>query len=454
MKIIVVGCGKIGKTIIASLTKEHHDVTAIDSDAKVTEEIRNAYDVIGITGSGTEYDVMTEAGVSKAELFIAVTGSDELNMLSCFAARRMGAKHTVARIRDLENNDESLSFMSKHLELSLAINPEKMAAEAIYNILKLPSATKVETFSRGRFEIVEVLLGSGSPLDGLSLMELRKKYQEKFLVSTVERDGEVYIPNGTFVLKSGDKVGVITLRKEAHRVLSAIGHTKISVKNVMIIGAGKVSNYLAKILLATRHSVKLIDIDPEVCEEVCEVLPDNATVVCGNGMSQELLTEEGLDSADAIVALTGRDEDNILISVYSAGKNVPKVILKVNSDELTPIAENLGLNSIISPRKIVADVMVKYARALENSMGSTIETLYSLCGGRAEAVEFKIMDDFEYAGVPLKEMKLSSGVLIAGISREKDDILPSGDDVILPGDRVIIIAGGKRILSLSDIFAG
>jgi len=453
MKIIIVGDGKVGMILTEYLSLEGHDIMVIDNNPEVVEHAINAFDVMGLSGNGANYNVLIEAGATKADLLIAATSSDEMNILSCLMAKKIGTRHTIARVRNPEYAQQ-LVFIREELGLSMIVNPEFEAAQEISRVLRFPSAIKLDCFSKGRVDLAEIRLPENGYLAGHRLSEWYKICKEKILICAVQRDDEVYIPNGTFVLKSGDKVGVITLRKEAHRVLSAIGHTKISVKNVMIIGAGKVSNYLAKILLATRHSVKLIDIDPEVCEEVCEVLPDNATVVCGNGMSQELLTEEGLDSADAIVALTGRDEDNILISVYSAGKNVPKVILKVNSDELTPIAENLGLNSIISPRKIVADVMVKYARALENSMGSTIETLYSLCGGRAEAVEFKIMDDFEYAGVPLKEMKLSSGVLIAGISREKDDILPSGDDVILPGDRVIIIAGGKRILSLSDIFAG
>ena len=453
MKIIVVGCGKIGVTIVESLTKERHDVIAIDVNPEVVETLRNTYDVIAFCGNGTEYSQLKEAGVENTELFIAVTGSDELNMLCCFAAKRMGAKHTVARIRDLENNDESLSFMKEQLDLSLAINPERMAAEAMYGILKLPSAMKVEKFSGSRLEMIELQLGKNSPLNGVSLMDLRKRHKEKFLICTVERGEEVYIPNGLFKLQSGDKLGRVISDRGVLKLLNVLGIENIQVKDVMIIGAGTVSNYLAKLLVANRHNVKLIDHNPKVCEEVCEVLPDKITVICGNGMSQELLREEGIANTDAFISLTGRDEDNILISFYASSQKVPKVITKVNNEELLGLATNLGLSSIISPRKIVADVMVKYARALQNSMGSQIETLYSLSNGRAEALEFKVLPDFAYTGVPLKEMKLHDGVLIAGISRGRTAIIPSGDDVIQPDDKVIIIAEGKRILSLTDIIA-
>ncbi len=451
MKIIVVGCGKIGTTIISSLVKERHDVIAIDTNYSVVEEVSNAYDIIAICGNGTEYTKLKEAGVEKTELFIAVTGSDELNMLACFAAKRMGAKYTVARIRDLENNDESLAFIKEQLDLSMAINPERMAAEAMYNILKLSSASKIETFSRSKLEMIEVVLEEKSILDGLSLIELRKKFKEKFLICTVEREEKIYIPNGEFVLRSGDRVGIMVLKKTAHKVLNTLGIISVPVKNVMILGAGTISNYLAKVLIASKHSVKLIDYNKEVCEEVCEHLSDNATVICGNGMSQELLIEEGITTVDAFVSLTGRDEDNILISFYAMSQKVPKVIAKVNNEELLNIAENLGLNSLISPRKIVANLIVKYARALENSIGSQIETLYSLMNGMAEALEFKVLSDFEFTGIPLKEMKIHKNVLIAGITRGNEGMIPTGDDVIMSGDSVIIVAEGKRILALTDI---
>lgn len=453
MKIVVVGCGKIGKTLIESLVKEKHEVYAIDSKAEVISAIRDAYDIISYCGNGTDYESLSAVRVDKCELFIAVTGSDELNMLACFCAKRMGAKHTVARIRDLENNEKSLDFYREILDISMAINPERLAAEAMYNVLKLPSATKVENFSRKGVEMIEIALKNNSVLDGCSLMDLRKKCKERFLVSTVCRGDEVFIPSGNFCLKSGDKIDIVTLNRKAQKVLSELGVHSQPVKDVMILGAGKTSNYLTKMLVSGRVAVKIIDSDSKVCENVCEILPEKVTVINGNGMSQELLMEEGINETDALVALTGRDEDNILVSFYALSKKVPKVICKVNNDELSVLAENIGLDCMISPRKIVADVIVKYARALENSMDSQIETLFSVMNGMAEVLEFKVLEDFEYVDIPIKQMRLNKNMLVVGISRGNQAIIPTGDDVIKTGDNVIVIAEGAKVFGLSDIIA-
>ena len=453
MKIILVGCGKAGSTIVASLLQEHHDVIVIDNDADVVAEVRNAYDVIALVGNGTDVDNLKEVGVDKAELFIAVTGSDEFNMLACFAAKRLGAKHTVARIRDLEHNDDSLRFMKHHLDISLVVNPEQMAAEAIYNILQMPSATNVELFPRSRFEMIELQLPEDTTLSGIPLMDVRKHLKEKFLVCAVERNDEVLIPGGTFTLMPKDKVGIIANRKDVARILDAFGIENISVKNVMLVGASTLSAYLAKMLLDSKRSVKLIDQDKTICEKMCEALPASATVICGNGMSQELLQEEGIDSTDAIVALTGRDEDNILLSFYAMSQHVPKVIAKVNNKDLSSLAENLGLACMITPRKIVADLIVKYARGLQSSMDSQIEALYSIMDDRAEVLDFKVLEDFDSLNVPIKDLKFLPNVLIAGITRGKETFIPTGEDVIMAGDFVIVIAARKGILSLSDIFA-
>ncbi|MBO7187623.1 MAG: Trk system potassium transporter TrkA [Clostridia bacterium] len=451
MKIVIVGCGKVGKTIIESLAEENHELIAIDNDAKIVSEIRNLYDVIAITGSGTEYQTLKQAGIDSCELFIAVTGSDEFNMLSCFVAKKMGAKYTVARIRDLENNDDSLSFINEQLELSMAVNPERMTAEAIYNILKLPSAIKVDSFSSGNFKMIELLLDKDSPLSGVQLMDLRKNNKLNFIVCAVERDGVSYVPNGAFTLKGGDKLAVITSKRSAHKLISVFEIQNIQVKDVLILGASTISSYLAKLLLADKHRVKIIEKNETVCQELCESLPDSLTVIIGDGMSQDLLVEEGILTTDAFIALTGRDQDNILMSFYAMSKEVPKVISKVNSDELSLIAENLSLSCTVSPQKIVADEIVKYARALESSIGSQIETLYTIFGEEIEALEFKVLPNFEYTNIPLKNMRFIDNVLIAGITRNNKTLIPNGDDVILPNDSVIVIAEGKRVLSLSDI---
>ena len=384
-------------------------------------------------------------------MFIAVTGSDELNMLSCFAAKKIGARHTVARVRNSEYNTASWGFMKQQLEISMAVNPEKLAAEAIYDILKLPSATKVESFTARSFEMIEIIVKKGSAIDGMTLVDLRKKFSEKFLVCVVQRENDVFIPNGTFKVLSGDKIGVMVTNDDAHSILKKFGYPAKEAKNIMLIGASKTALYLADMLIKGRSSVKIIEKDPDVCDAVCERLSSKASVVCGDGMSREILLEEGVDGLDALVALTDRDEENILISFYALSKQVQKVIAKVNRNELSSISENLGLETTFSPKNIVADILVRYARAIGNSIGSKVETLYSLFGGNAEALEFNVEQDFEFAGVPIKKLETKPGILIAGITRGNEALIPGGDDCILSGDKVIVVAKGERLCNLSDI---
>ena len=451
MKIIIVGGGKVGKTIIESMLKEKHEVILVDNDPAVVGNVTNLYDVMGICANGTEYEKLLEAGADKADLFIAVIGSDELNMLSCFAAKKIGARHTVARVRNSEYNTASWGFMKQQLEISMAVNPEKLAAEAIYDILKLPSATKVESFTARSFEMIEIIVKKGSAIDGMTLVDLRKKFSEKFLVCVVQRENDVFIPNGTFKVLSGDKIGVMVTNDDAHSILKKFGYPAKEAKNIMLIGASKTALYLADMLIKGRSSVKIIEKDPEVCDIVCERLSSKASVVCGDGMSREILLEEGVDGLDALVALTDRDEENILISFYALSKQVQKVIAKVNRNELSSISENLGLETTFSPKNIVADILVRYARAIGNSIGSKVETLYSLFGGNAEALEFNVEQDFEFAGVPIKKLETKPGILVAGITRGNEALIPGGDDCILSGDKVIVVAKGERLCNLSDI---
>ncbi len=450
MRIIVVGCGKIGISILSSLVGEGNDVVAIDASPKVIEEISNIYDVMCVCGNGTDCETLSEAGSDKAELFVAVTGSDEFNMLSCFLAARMGAKHTIARIRNPEYNDKSLGFLRQHLGLTVSINPEWMAAKELFDILKIPAAASIETFSRGNIEMVGLVLKEDSPLNGISLIELRKRYKANFLICAVQRGAEVYIPDGNFVLQSGDKIGFTAPPNEIPKLLKMLGLAKKSARNIMLLGASRISYYLAKRLIAGGNTVKIIDKDIERCREFSEQLPE-AVVICGDGAEQELLLEEGIDSMDAFVALTGMDELNILISKFAQTQNVPKVIAKVNRNELADMAEKLGLDSIVSPKKIVSNVLARYARALENSVGSNIETLYKLMDGSVEALEFNVSADFKGANVPLKDLSLKPNTLIAGIIRGRKANIPTGNDVIMPGDRVVVIVSGQKLLDLSDV---
>ncbi len=451
MNIIIVGCGKIGSTILESLVEEGHDVVGIDTDEKVINEMTNMYDVMGVCGSGTDCEMLTEAGVENAEIFIAATSSDELNMISCFIAKKMGAKHTIARVRNPEYNQKNIGFLKQQLDLSMAINPEMLAAVEMFNILKLPSAVKIQTFSQRNFEIIEMILKEGSALAGVKLMDLRSKFKAKFLVCVVQRGEEVYIPSGNFQLMAGDKIGLTASPSEIQKLMRAIGADKKQAKDIMILGGSKIAYYLAKMLTASGNGVKIIEKDHEKCEELSDSL-DKAVIIEGDGAQQELLLEEGLKTLDAFVALTGIDEENILISIFAANQKVPTVISKINRNELAGMAARLGLDCIISPKKIVSDVIVRYARALENSRGSNVETLYNIMDDKAEVLEFNVKSDFKQVNIPLRDLTLKKNILIAGIIRDRKPIIPAGDDFIMKNDKVIVVVGSdQRLNDLSDI---
>ena len=450
MNIIVIGCGKIGSVLIASLAAEGHNVIALDRKADKITEITNIYDVMGVCGNGADSDILSEAGVADADLVIAVTDSDELNMLACFIAKRMGAGKTIARIRNPEYNDKSLNFVKQQLDISMAINPELLAAKELYNILRLPFAVKIETFSVRNFEMIELRLREDSAFVNKKLSDLRMEYTAKFLICAVQRGEEAYIPDGNFVLKSGDKIGLTAAPGEIIKLLKELGIQKSRARNIMILGGSRTAYYLAKMLTATGNSVTIIEKDKALCEELCESLP-KAVIINGDGAQYELLLEEGLGSLDAFVGLTGFDEENILISSFASSKNVPKVIAKINRDELIPLAEHWGLESIVSPRKLIADILVQYARALSNSEGSSVETLYKLMDDKVEALEFTVKGGLSFLEKPFRELKLKSNTLIAGIVRERKIIIPSGDDVLKSGDHVIVLAANQRLNDLSDI---
>ncbi|MBQ4066313.1 MAG: Trk system potassium transporter TrkA, partial [Clostridia bacterium] len=448
--IVIAGCGKIGRTVISSLSAEGHSITAIDINQKALDEVTDIFDVMTVCGNAADSDVLEEASIEKVDLFIALSGSDEINMLSCFIAKRMGASYTVARIRNPEYNDQSLGLLRLHLDLAGAVNPDYLAARELYNILKLPSAANVETFSRRNLEMIELRLKAESVLSGMRLMDMRKKYPGQYLVGVVQREDKVYIPDGNFCLEAGDKIGITASPSELHKLLKSLGTTQKQAKSVMIVGAGRTCFYLAKMLLTGGSNVTIIEKDLKRCNEMSEALR-GAVIIHGDGANQDLLLEAGLENTDAFLSLTGMDEENILLSYYASTKNVPKVIPKVNRDEFALIAEKMGLDTVIAPRKIASNVFVAFARALKNSLGSKIETLYKLMDGKAEALEFDAQEDESYARIPLKDLKLKPNTLVAGIIRGKKTIIPMGSDTILPGDKVVILTAGKRMNDLADI---
>ncbi len=450
MKIIIAGCGKIGSSVLANLSAEGHDITAIDTKSEIINELTGIYDVMGVTGSAVDQEILEEAGVENCGMFIAMTESDELNMLSCFLAKKMGAKNTVARIRNPEYNDRRLDFLRQNLELSMSINPELRTARELYNVLKFPSALKIETFSRRNLEMIEFLLGEDSDLAGKNLHEIRKKYDAQFLIACVERGDQVYIPNGVFRLEKGDIIGLVASLPEMQKLLKMLNSLRRQAKNILILGGSKTAYYLAKMFEGGGNTAKIIEQDEQRSLELTEALP-KATIIHGDGAAQETLMEEGLMTCDAFVALTGIDEENILLGIYAAQQKVPKTIVKVNRDELASLAKKIGIESIVSPKEITSNILVQYARALENSSGSSVETLYKLFGGKAEALEFIVSGESKITGIPLKDLKLRPNILIAGIVRGRRIIIPSGSDDIEPSDRVVIISAGNRLSNLEDI---
>lgn len=450
MRIIVAGCGKIGTAILAALVAEGHDLIAVDSDPSVIDEITNIYDVIGVNGNASDFDTLSEAGVEGVDMFITAMDSDEQNMLSCFLAKKMGAKRTIARIRNPEYNDNSLGFMRKHLELSLAINPELQTAIELHNILKFPSAVRIETFSRRNLEMLEIILPPDTPLAGMTLMKMREKYDARVLVCCVQRGEEAFIPGGNFVLQEGDKLGIAASPAEISKFFKMLGVLKKKAKNIMILGGSRIAYYLAKMIASGGSSAMIIDQDKQRCEELADVLP-NTAIINGNGMQQELLLESGLESADAFVSLTGFDEENILTAIFASMQNVPKAIAKINRDELAAMASKIGVDTIVSPKDITSSVIVKYARALENTENSKVETLYKLMDGKVEALEFIVNAESKVTGVPLKQLQIKNSILIGGIIRGKSSIIPSGDDIVQVDDRVVVISSNAGLNDLNDI---
>ncbi len=450
MKIIVTGCGKTGVAAIESLVSEGHDVIAIDNRLEAIEEIRDIYDIMCLCSNGADYNTLTEAGIEEADMFIAVTGSDELNMLSCIIAKKMGAKHTVARVRNPEYNDKSLGYIKQQIELSLIFNPEYLVAQEIFNILKFPAAVNVETFSRRNFEMAELLLRDSSPIIGMKLSDLRKKFQANYLICVVQREDKVFIPDGNFVLESGDRIGITADPAEIQKLLKMLGILQKSVRDVMILGGGRIAYYLSKMLIGSGNTVKIIDSNRARCETLSDLLP-KARIICGDGADRELLLSEGLTASDSFVALTGMDEENILVSIFASSKQVKKVIAKVNGVELSDMAEKLGLDCVVTPKQTVSGIISRYARAIANSAGSNVETLYKLMDGKVEAAEFNVAVDFEYQDIPLKDLKLKENILVSGIIRRRKAIIPSGDEVIKAGDKVIVIAANTVLNDLSDI---
>lgn len=450
MKIVIVGDGKVGFTLTQQLSKEGHNVVVIDSSNQALENSVNVLDVIGIHGNGASYAVQMEADVPHCDLLIAATSTDELNLLCCVLARKLGARHTIARVRNPEYSQQLL-FMKEELGLSMYVNPELAAANEAARTLSFPSALKVETFAKGRVDLVEIKLRPGSVLNGLPLHALYSKYRVHILVCAVQRDNRVYIPTGDFILKEGDKINITASPREILFFFRAIGILTEKVRNVMIVGGGKIAYYLARSLTESGMRVKIIEIDKERCQQLCQRLP-GVMIIHGDGTDEELLREEGIEATDAFVALTDFDEENIIISMYAGTKQVPKVITKINKLSFLDILGNSGIESVISPKHITSNQIVQYVRAMENSFGSSnVETLHRIVNNQVEALEFRVREKSRIVGVPLKNLQLKKDLLIACIVRNSQPIIPGGSSTIEVGDGVIVVTTNPHFQDLCDI---
>ncbi|MHB1152769.1 MAG: Trk system potassium transporter TrkA [Eubacteriales bacterium] len=449
MRIVIIGCGKIGLTLTESLSKEEHDITVVDTNAKVVDNTVNIYDVMGIHGNGANYSVQIEAGVNHADLLVATTSSDEVNMLCCLVAKKVGAKNTIARIRDPEYSKQFV-FMLDEMGLDMVVNPEYEAASEISRSLRFPSAIKLETFSKGRVEIAELKIMPENLLDGQKLSELNHRYNTKILVCAIQRDNEVIIPSGSFILKEGDRIHFTASHSELASFFKAIGAYQHKLRNVIIIGGGRIAIYLAQQLLETGMSVKIIEMDEKRCFELSELLP-KVKVIAGDGTDQSVLMEENIKGADACVAITGIDEENIIVSLYAKNNHVNKVITKVNRSSLIDMLGNIGLDCIISPKQITSTRILRYVRAMQNSKGSRVQTLYRLVNNQVEALEFYVSENNMVTGKILRDLKLKPNLLISVIIRQNKIIFPGGNDYIEKGDNVIVVTANERLRDLNDI---
>lgn len=454
MKVVIVGDGKIGSTLAEQLTKEGQDVTIIDSSAEPLEKTAADFDILCVEGNGATTSVQLEAGVDTADLMIAVTNSDELNLLCCLIAKKLGAKHTVARVRNPEYFGE-IQYISDDLGLSFTVNPERGCANDMARAIRIPSAIKADVFAKGRVELFKFQLPSGSALVGRTLMELPGIVKAKVLVCAVERgDDEVYTPSGSFRLKAGDYVSFVASHGDARQFFTELNLYKKKVKSVLIVGAGRIAYYFAKNLLDSGIKVKIVDKDRAQCEQISIQLP-TAQVFCGDGTSEDFLEETGIESVDAFAALTGIDEENVLMSMY-VRKKYPdiKVLTKIKRDSFRNIIETLDLGSVFDPRISVSNLICSYVRSLnDTSGGSKVETLYKLVGGKVEALEFKVSESSAVCGIPLMELNTKEGVLIGCIIRGDQIIFPRGKDSILPGDTVIVVTTITGFDVLDDIVA-
>ena len=444
MKIMI-----IGSVLAEQLSKEKHEVTLVDRSGVRLDQSNNELDVMVVEGDGASREVQLEAGADQADLVIACTGADELNLLCCLIGKKLGARHTIARVRNPMYVEE-LNLIKDDLGLSMAINPEEACATEMARVLRFPSAIKIDTFARGHVEILKTGVTAGSPLDGMALKDIGK-FRANVLICAVERgERDVIIPSGEFQLKAGDRISVVASPQEAQRFFRQVGVAKTRVRQVMLIGGGRMGYYLARQLLATGMDVKIIESDAKRCEELSQLLPE-ATILHGDGTDHDLLESEGIFDADAFVSLTGRDEENLLMALTAKDSGVAKVLPKMSRPNYTALVHDLGIDTVISPKDVTASQISSYVRGLANSQGSAVESLHKILGGAMEAVEFTATGATHFLNTPLKDLNFKPGLLVAAIVHGGKLLIPGGHSIISEGDRVIVVAKSLFLKDLNDI---
>ena len=454
MKIAVIGGGKVGSNLAQQLVREGHDVTIVDNDPANIKRIQNTADVLCVEGNGASVEVQKAAGVGKTDMLIATTPNDEINMLCCLFAKKLGAKRTVSRVRAPEYYSQ-MDLIREELSLSMVINPERTAADEIFRVLAFSAASRVEVFAKGRVELVEYKLPETSPLVGKKLMDIYGMFKLNCLICAVQRNvggqAHTFIPSGNFELMAGDMISIASTHRSLEKFFRNAGSFRTKIKNVMIVGGGKIAYYLAAQLIHIGMNVKIIESDLQRCHVLAQEL-DKASIICGDGTDQELLLEEGLRDTDAFVSLTGIDEVNIITALYAKKNSSAKVVAKINRESYVDLTAQLGLDSIISPKYVTAAGILSYVRSLQNTTNSDIEALYHLVGDNVEAIEFKVRDNIEgLVGIPLKDITLKKDILICSIIRKRNILIPSGADTIETGDSVVVVSKDHHFRSLSDI---
>lgn len=454
MKIVVAGDGKVGLAITRLLAQEGHDIVTIDTNREVLEENLQQYDVMTVVGNSATMKTLSEANVEQSDLFIAATSADEINLLSCLTARKMNPfLHTIARVRNPEYT-EQLYLMRGDLGLSLIINPERDGAQEIHRLLQLPGVLKRETFAKGRVEVVELRIPEKSILDGVTLNQLTHALKgRKVLVCVVARNGKAFIPTSDTMLRAGDHIFVTAPVAVLSYLLKKLDVTQKKIRHAMIIGGGRVSYYLTKSLVDAGIKVKIIEKDPDRCEHLAEILPEEVSIILADGSSQDVLDSEGIADMDALVTLTGVDEQNVIASMYGSAQGVPHIVTKVNRIEMTGMIENLPIGSMVSPKELCSANVVQYVRAMQNQAGAAI-TLHRIANGRAETLEFAINECSRHVNEPLKKIRLKRNILISCITHRGKTVIPDGNSSFQIGDTVIVVTNREDpILQFNDIFA-